>query len=180
MDHFREEVVRKHNRTLDEILYYAALAVMVLTGVTGLMYISASLTFMSEGFDYVTFIMGLVNAGICIFLFLRRDRLRTEYEYTFTNGALDFAMVFNNSKRKSLGSLNVKTIDAAGPVNSSAFQRYISMPGIKQSRWFLNRGAELYYFYFQKDSAKRIIICEPSAEMMSDIKFYLPRGAYQE
>lgn len=181
MDHFREEVVRKHNRTLDEILYYLALALMIFTGLMALMEISAVLAYLSTGgIDWMTLVLGLFNAGVCVLLFLRRDRLRTEFEYTFTNGALDFAMVFNNSKRKSLGSLNVKNVDAAGPVNSQAFQRYISMPGIKQSRWFLNRGAELYYFYFQKDSNKRIVICEPSKEMMDDIKFYLPRGAYQE
>ena len=118
-------------------------------------------------------------AGSCVLLFLYRPRLRTEYEYTFTNGALDFAMVFNNQKRKNLGSLNVRTVDAFGPVNSQSFQRYISMSGVKQTCWFLNRGAELYYFYFQKENNKRLIILEPNEELVSYIKQYLPYGAYQ-
>ena len=45
--------------------------------------------------------------------------------------------------------------------------------------WFLNRDAELYYFYFSKDSAKKMIILEPSEAMVENIKFYLPYGAYQ-
>ena len=114
-----------------------------------------------------------------MFLFFYHDRLRTEYEYTFTNGDLDFAMVFNNQKRKSLGSLKVRNVEAFGPVNSQAFQRYISMKDVKTNRWFLNRGAELYYFYFQKESNKRMIIIEPNEEMISFIKQYLPHGAYQ-
>lgn len=180
MDRFREEVVCKHKRGMEEVLYYLALVVMIITGVTALLYISAFLAYITQGFDFYSLIFGLVNAGICAYLFLRRDRLRTEYEYTFTNGALDFAQVFNNAKRKSLGSLNVKTVDAFGPVNSAAFQRYISMQGVKQSRWFLNREAELYYFYFQKDNNKRIIVCEPSKEMVEDIRAFLPYGVYQE
>ena len=39
---------------------------------------------------------------------------------------------------------------------------------------------QLYFFYFQKENNKRIIILEPSEEMVSYIKQYLPHGAYQE
>ena len=65
-------------------------------------------------------------------------------------------------------------------LSGSAFQRYVSMNGIKTSNWFLNRGAELYYFYIQKESSKRLIVFEPSEEMVAYIKFYLPHGAWQE
>ncbi|MBR4081532.1 MAG: hypothetical protein IKK21_07105 [Clostridia bacterium] len=175
MDRFMEQVVIKQNRVVNEILYALSLVMMVITGLLAMIGFS--------GIFYAFSVPALIElvslAGSCVLLFLFRDRLRTEYEYTFTNGALDFAMVFNNKKRKNLGSLNVKTIDAFGPVNSQSFQRYISMPGIKQTRWFLNRGAELYYFYFQKEGNKRIIILEPNEELVSYIKQYLPHGAYQ-
>ena len=54
------------------------------------------------------------------------------------------------------------------------------MPGIKRMNWFLNRDADLYYFYFTKDTAKKMIILEPSEEMVEYIRQYLPRGVYQE
>lgn len=182
MDHFMEEVVTKKNRGMDEVMYMLSWVVLVLAGVFGLMEVSASFSMIAggQGVPWLDLVFGLLNVGIAVFIYLRHDRLRTEYEYTFTNGDLDFAMVFNNNKRKSLGSLKMRNIDAAGPVEASAFQRYISMPGVKQSRWFLNRGANLYYFYFQKDDNKRIIVCEPSKEMVALIKQYLPHGAWQE
>ncbi|MBQ7306655.1 MAG: hypothetical protein IJW85_10625, partial [Clostridia bacterium] len=65
-------------------------------------------------------------------------------------------------------------------VNSNSFQRYVSMKDIKRNNWFLNRGSELYYFYVQKENNKRLIVFEPSEEMVSYIKFYLPHGALQE
>ena len=60
------------------------------------------------------------------------------------------------------------------------FRRYVNMPGIKRMNWFLNREAELYYFYFTKDSDKKMIILEPSDQLVSYIREYLPHGAYQE
>lgn len=176
MDRFMEEVVVKKQRGLEEVMYVLSAVLMVVMAILGFM----TMQTLFIQFDLFTLLLTVVNLGGAFLLFLFRDRLRAEYEYTFTNGVLDFAMVFNNQKRKSLGSLTVNRVEAFGPVSGQAFKRYISMPGIKRSNWFLNRGAELYFFYIQKDSSKRVIVCEPSKEMVDYIKFYLPRGAWQE
>lgn len=175
MDRFMEQVVVKHNRGLNEVLYVLSLIMMIFFGLMALL--GLNLIFMS--FSVGLLIELVFCAGAAAFLFFFRDRLRTEYEYTFTNGDLDFAMVFNNQKRKSLGSLKVRNVDAFGPVSSQSFQRYVSMKDIKRNNWFLNRGAELYYFYFQKESNKRLIILEPNEELVDYIKQYLPHGALQ-
>ena len=176
MDRFLEEIVVKKNKTANEILFVLSMIVMVLSGLYAVMMLNV----LVYAFTVPGLIMTLLSAGIAVVLFLFRDRLRTEYEYTFTNGDLDFAMVFNNSKRKSLGSLKVRNVDAFGPVTGNAFNRYVSMPGVRKDNWFLNRGSDLYFFYFQKESNKRLIVLEPSEEMVSYIKQYLPHGAYQE
>ena len=176
MDRFLEEVVVKRQRLFEEIMYYLAMVMMVVSAVIALMLLQIIFYAFSAGLLVAIVLFG----AMAVYLFLFRDRLRMEYEYTFTNGTLDFAQVFNNKKRKSLGSLNCKTVDAFGKVSGSSFQRFVSMPGIKQTRWFLNRDAELYYFYFQKDNNKRLIVLEPSEEMVEYIRFYLPHGAYQE
>lgn len=176
MDRFLEEVVVKKQRGLNEAVYLLSLVVMVFLAIFGFMMLQV--LFME--FDVISLVLTVLCLGGAVLLFLFRDRLRTEYEYTFTNGALDFAMVFNNQKRKSLGSLAVNRVEAFGPVSGQAFQRYVSMKDVKCNNWFLNRGAELYYFYIQKEGSKRLIVFEPSEEMVSYIKFYLPHGAMQE
>ena len=176
MDRFLEEVVVKQKRTVEEIMYYLALIMMVFCAIIAVF----TLQLLVYAFSVGVLLTVLLLGGMAVYLFLFRDRLRLEYEYTFTNGTLDFAQVFNNKKRKNLGSLNCKTVDAFGKVNGQSFQRYISMPGVKQTRWFLNRDAELYYFYFQKENNKRVIVLEPSEELVEYIRFYLPHGAYQE
>ena len=171
MDHFMEEVVVKHNRGVENSLYILSNIVMVLSALWALMCIQ--MLFMQ--FSIYGLIEALLTAGVAVLLFLRR-----EYEYTFTNGDLDFAQVFNNQKRKTLGTMRVKNVEAFGPVDSNAFRKLINMPGLTRRNWFLNRGAKLYYFYYQKENQKTIIILEPSDELVEMIRKYLPHGAYQE
>ena len=176
MDHFLEEVVVKRRNTLNRILYYFSWIVMIFAALV------ASVTFstLTSNFSWFSVVVIVISAGIAVYTWFFHDKLLTEYEYTFTNGALDFAEVYNNKKRKSLGSLNVRNVEAFGKVTSSSFQRYLNMPGIKRMNWFLNREAELYYFYFTKESDKKMIILEPSEEMVGYIRQYLPNGAYRE
>ena len=176
MDHFLEEVVVKQKNTLNRILYYFSWVVMVFAALVA----SMTLSSLTMQFNWFSVVVILLSAGIAVYTWFFHDRLLTEYEYTFTNGALDFAEVYNNKKRKSLGSLNVRNVEAFGKVSSSSFQRYLNTPGIKRMNWFLNREAELYYFYFTKESDKKMIILEPSEEMVGYIRQYLPHGAYRE
>ena len=176
MDHFLEEVVVKRKNGLNRILYYLSWVIMIFSAIIA----SMTLGTLSTAFSWFSVIVIVISAGIAVYTWFFHDKLLTEYEYTFTNGSLDFAEVYNNKKRKSLGSLNVRNVEAFGKVTSSSFQRYLNMPSIKRMNWFLNREAELYYFYFTKDTDKKMIILEPSEEMVENIRKYLPNGAWRE
>ena len=176
MDNFREEIVVKQNRLANDVLHAVLSVVMVLSALMAAMAL-ASFT-LAENL-VIQIIQLLLFGGIAFLIWWKKDVLRMEYEYTFTNGELDFAAVYANKKRRNMGSMRVKNVEACGMVRSGSFQRYISMPGVKKTNWFLNRGAELLYFYFVKDGSKRVIILEPSEKMVEMIKQYLPRGAFQ-
>ena len=181
-DHFLEEVVVKHKNGVNRALYLLSWVIIILSGLNAMIMFSGMSSSLSSGggFNLFALAMFLVSGGICAYTFFFHDRLLTEYEYTFTNGALDFAEVYNNRKRKTLGSLNVRNVECFGKVNSDAFRRYLNMPGLKRMNWFLNRDAELYFFYFTKNEDKKMIILEPSEEMTGYIREYLPRGAWRE
>ena len=176
MDHFLEEVVIKRKNGLNKAVYYLSWVIMIFAAIIA----SMTLSTLTSAFSWFSVIVIVISAGIAVYTWFFHDKLLTEYEYTFTNGSLDFAEVYNNKKRKSLGSLNVRNVEAFGKVTSSSFQRYLNMPGIKRMNWFLNREAELYYFYFTKDQDKKMIILEPSEEMVDYIRKYLPNGAWRE
>lgn len=183
MDNFREESVSSRKSGFDSLLYAFSNVVWVLLGIYAFMEIQNVINVaFAQGFSVgllIPIALALVAGGIALLTFLNKDKIRTEYEYTFTNGQMDFAKVFNNKRRKNLGTMNVRNVEACGMVASGSFNRYINMPGIKRTNWFLNRDAELFYFYFQKDQQKRIIIIEPSEEMVSLIKKYIPQGVWQ-
>ena len=184
MDNFLEEVATRRNRTVETIMYMMANVLMVVFAALAFMYFMSLQGAITQGASLAEILLGValplvLTGGLAALLCFYRDRFRTEYEYTFTNGQMDFAQVFNNKKRKNLGTMNIKNVEACGLVSSGSFNRYINMQGIKRTNWFLNREAELLYFFFQKDGQKRIIIIEPSEEMTGLIKKTLAQGVWQ-
>ncbi|NLW21566.1 MAG: hypothetical protein GXY84_09425 [Clostridiales bacterium] len=183
LDHFREEVVTRKNKTMENIMMALANISMVVSGLLAMFMLQTVLMLISsQGLGggmliYVLLTLLLIAAAVLLFLF--RDRIRTEYEYTFTNGTMDFAQVFNNRKRKALGTMNIRNVEACGLVSSGSFHRYLNTPGVVRLNWFLNRDAELFYFYFVKDSKKSLMVIEPSQEMVDLIKKFVGQGKFQ-
>ena len=180
MDNFKEEVAVRRSRTLYDVLYMLCFTAMIVSALLALVTLQGVLSMVFEGsFHPIPLVTLILFGGMGFLLWRYKDELRSEYEYTFTNGILDFAQVFNNKKRKNLGTMNLKNITACGLVTSGSFNRYINMQGVKRSNWFINREAELFYIYFEKDGNKRIIIMEPSNEMVAMIRRVVPQGAFQ-
>lgn len=185
-DNFLEEVATKRNRGMQTILMGVSAVLMVIMAIYGIMGLNTVVYMFSGAFGEIpavtlafAVIEVVLSLGVAVVLFLFRDRIRTEYEYTFTNGQMDFAQVFNNKKRKNLGTMNIRNVEAMGLVASGSFNRYLNMKDVKRSNWFVNRDAQLFYFYFSKDNQKRMIIIEVSDDMLALIKRYAAQGTYQ-
>ena len=182
IDQFREEAVTRHNQTIPMVMIGMGWVSLVLCGIYGLLMTQNAIYGFGQGAGggaAVSLVIGLVMIAVAVLIFLFKDRLRTDYEYTFTNGLLDFAAVYNNRKRKALGTMTLKNIQACGMVTSGSFNRYINMPGVKRHNWFANRDGNLFYIYYEKDQEKHIVIMEPSEEMVELIRGAVPRGSYE-
>ena len=175
MDNFKEDVVCSRNRLLPNILYVVSWVMIVLFGLYALLLLQVIF------FDFT--VSGLVvlaaSAGLAVFLFFFKDNLKLEYEYTFTNGVLDFAKVLRSARRKELGSMNVANVSACGHVAHDSFRRFLAQKDVEKKNWFLNRDGNLFYFYYVKENKKHMIIIEPSEEMVDMIRNYVPAGVYQ-
>lgn len=176
-DCFYEQGVSKQNAAIETLIYYVSIVAAVIMGVMALMMLSAML---AVGITVQALAMTLIPAVCAVILFFLRGRLRMEYDYTFTNGEMDFSVIYNGTKRRELGSVKVQTAEAVGKVAGNAFQRYLSMPEMKQHRWFLNRGAELYYIYAQTEGVRHLYVFEPDEEMVQSMKQFIPAGVMQE
>ena len=175
MDHFKEDVVLPRHNLLGNILYLLCWVGIVVFGLYGLL----MLQMLMFAFSAFTLLITVLSIGAAVMLFINKDHFKVEYEYTFTNGTLDFAKVLRSVKRKELGSMNVANVSACGHVAHASFQRFLSMKDVSKRNWFLNRDGNLFYFYYVKENKKHMIIIEPSEEMVEMIRHYLPVGVYQ-
>jgi len=175
MDYFKEEVVFPRHNLLNNVLYLLCWVLVVIFGLYGFLLLSTLMI----SFDAFTVLMTVLSIGAAVLLFFFKDKCKVEFEYSFTNGSLDFAKVMRSAKRKELGSMNVANVAACGHVAHASFQRFLSMKDVNKRNWFLNRDGNLFYFYYVKENKKNMIIIEPSEELVEMIRHYLPAGVYQ-
>ncbi len=175
MDNFKEDIVSSRSTLLPNILYVICWIFVVIFGLYALLMLQV----LFVAFSVSALLITVLSAAAAVLLFLLKDNLKVEYEYTFTNGSLDFAKVMRGARRKELGSMNVANVSACGHVAHDSFHRYLSMKDVEKKNWFLNRDGNLFYFYYVKENKKHMIIIEPSEEMVGMITRYVQAGVYQ-
>ena len=175
LDNYKEDIVSRRNQTLPSILYMICWVFVIILA----LYASLLLQVVFMQFNLISLILLVATAGLAVLLFFKKDDFKVEYEYTFTNGTLDFARVLRSARRKELGSMNVANVSACGHVAHDSFHKFLSQKDVEKKNWFLNRDGNLFYFYYVKENKKHMIIIEPSEEMVNMIRRYVAVGAYQ-
>ena len=102
LDNFKEDVVYRRNQFLHNVLYMICWVFVVVLA----LYASLMLQVVFMQFNIMSLVLFLATAALAVLLFYKKDDFKVEYEYTFTNGTLDFAKVLRGARRKELGSMN--------------------------------------------------------------------------
>lgn len=184
MDDFLETVARRKRQGAYTAIYFLTWVLIVLFGFYALLNFSSMIGVKEDGsgiqFNFQALIMALVTGGIAFLLWRRSDYCRVEYDYTFTNGILDVSQVLNNKRRRYLTALDMKDVVRCGPTQGPTFEKTLRESGLKRHNWFLNRDANLYYFYFVKNNVKHLAVLELTDDMIAMIrsKSYLQRGVW--
>lgn len=186
MDDFLEIVAFRRRQGLYTALYFlcwifillfALIAAFMLANVVGVNPETGGMVF-----SWQSLLLTVVFGAAAFGLWRASDSCRVEYDYTFTNGNLDVSRVLNNKRRKYLTALEMKDVIRCGPAAGPAFMKTLNEPGVKRHNWFVNREANLYYFFFQKKGLKHVIILELTQEMVDMIrsKNYLQKGVWYD
>lgn len=186
MDDFLEIIAVRHRQGVYTLLYYVSWVFIITFGLIAAFSLANVMGVNPETggmmFSWQNLVITLLFGGAAFLLWRGSDNFRVEYDYTFTNGILDVSRVLNNKRRKYLTALEIKNVIRCGPAAGPAFAKTLNEPGIKRHNWFVNREAHLYFFYFQKNGVKHVIILELNDEMVELVRSrkYLPQGVWYE
>ena len=187
MDDFLEQVAMRRKQGAYTLLYVLCWFGIIFFGLIAAVSLSSIIGANPETggiqFSLQSLIMTVVTGGMAFLLWRASDLCRVEYDYTFTNGTLDVSRVLNNRRRKYLTALETKTVIRCGPAQGPVFKKTLNEKDVKVHNWFVNRDAKLYYFFFEKNSVKHIIVLELSDDMVAIMRSrsnYLPRNSWYE
>ena len=183
-DDFLEQTVARRKQGVYTLLYLlcwlalgvcALVALIFLVGIVGTDPETGALSI-----RWLNIPITLAAGGLGFLLWRASDNCRVEYDYTFTNGNLDVSKVLNNRRRRYLTALLMKDVIRCGPAAGPAFKKTLAEPNVKVHNWFVNRDANLFFFYFKRKEVKHVIVLELNKEMVDVIRSrsYLPQGVW--
>ena len=186
MDDFLEYTAVRRHQGLYGVMYYMTQLIAVLFGVYALIALSGCIGINPQtgrmNFSLQSLLLALAAGAVAFAAFRGKDSFRIEYDYSFTNGALDVSSVMNNMRRRYLCALEMKDVIRCGPASGPAFAKSLSEPNVKRHNWFVNREAKLYFIYFQKKGIKHVAVMELPDEMISVMRSrkYLKPGVWYD
>ena len=131
----------------------------------------------------ISFVVILINPALIIapiiaiafsvFIF---SRLKTEYEYIYADGQIDFDRISGNAKRKTIMRIDIENAEVIAPTNSDSIKAYNNNNRIKVKDFSsYNPEVSTYSMIVSKNGELYKIIFEPSERMVKSMKYKQPR-----
>lgn len=117
----------------------------------------------------------IVTIGVCILITFGSDK-NIEYEYTFTDGSVEIAAVYNASKRKELYSFEMDTVGMVVPKGSPRIEN--EKFSKKRDYSSKKKDAKVLCFVVENESAKELVMLEPNEKALAHIKMYARNKMY--
>ncbi len=115
--------------------------------------------------------------GICIIVSFAQDK-NVEYEYTFTDGSVEIAAVYNASKRKEIFSFEMNNVAMIVPFGSKRIEN--ERFSKKRDYSSKKRNDKIYCFVIESDKEKQLVLLEPDEKAMTHIKTYGRNKMYND
>ncbi len=170
MDIFTECMVKKKKGTID----YLKVVLCILIIITVLM----AMPFVSQ-VKYVGIILFMVCAGVIYLLYNIIISINLEYEYTFTNGAMDVDKIIAARRRKRITSLNARSIEIMASVHSNEAGAYANDKSIK--RYYACTSvddSDTYFVIYTENNKKYMLIFNPNETIKDGFKRLNPQKVF--
>ena len=175
MDIFIEQLVIKKKTAASYAIIFACLvgAFAVLFLFTGFLF---PLLAMVPGMGGLAV---LICFGLIWFLYRIITNTNAEYEYCFTNGALDVDKILNRRKRKRIADLNARTIEKMASAKDPEFARLMQDSAIKKVYACSHKDAEdLYYILYEGAKGRRVLLFNPNEKIKDGFRRFNPKKVF--
>ena len=163
VDQFHEVIVYKKNRMGLIVTYSLITMLMYFFGVFGII----GITYWTMGvFELYSTIITAFCIIAVVAILLGRKRIVKDYEYAFTSGEMDFAEVYNNTKRKQLFTVQAANFQRFAPVSDPSYAKAAAQKGLVRLNYYLNKKNKLYFATFSFDQKPHLLVFEPDEEMV--------------
>lgn len=115
--------------------------------------------------------------GICIIVSFAQDK-NVEYEYTFTDGSVEIAAVYNASKRKEIFSFEMNNVAMIVPFGSKRIEN--ERFSKKRDYSSKKKNDKIYCFVIESDKEKQLVLLEPDEKAMTHIKTFGRNKMYND
>lgn len=170
MDIFVEQLIRRKRRGIDYIkAALCAFAILiVLLAMPLLMQI-----------PYVGSFALLLLAGVIYLIYNVIISVNIEYEYCFTNGALDIDKIVAARRRKRMTEVNAREIEMMGTTGNHAFRGYMENREIKKVYACSAVDDEgVYFVLYSKGGQKYLLLFNPNDTIKDGFRRLNPQKVF--
>lgn len=172
MDIFTEQIVKRKKTSADYVKVVCCIAAMLL--------IVCSMPLVAS-IPYVGVILFLVCAGLIYLLYNVIVGINLEFEYIFTNGALDVDKIIAARRRKRVTALNARAIEVMASVDNNEINRYINDRSIKRKYACSSvNDSGVYFVVYSDDKYKYMLLFNPNDEIKDGFKRLNPQKVFIE
>ena len=170
MDVFVEHMVDKKKTSKD----YLKVVLCILT-IIGMVYILACSIFV----PYVGIILATI-CGIIIYVLGRvLSTINMEYEYAFTNGALDVDKIIAKKRRKRMATLNARSLEIMAKAAGNRIDPYLNDRKIKRKYACTDVYDDgVYFVIYSDDKGKNMLLFNPNEEILDGFKRLNPQKVF--
>ena len=127
--------------------------------------------------------MGTIAFLVCAFLvyllYLLVVNTNLEYEYCFTNGALDVDKIINRRNRKRMADLNARKIEKMARPKGPEFHRLMQDRGVKKiyACSHINDN-DTYYVYYEGEKGRNLLLFNPNDKIKDGFRRLNPQKVF--
>ncbi len=170
MDVFVEQLVRRKRKPTDYVKVFLCFAAA---------FIVVILMFAFSRAPYVGSLIFLIAAGVIYLIYNIGITVNLEYEYCFTNGALDVDKIIAARRRKRMTEVNARDIEIMATTKNRAFDNYMRNSEIKKIYACSSVDDEgVYFVVYNKDSKKMMLLFNPNETIKDGFRRLNPQKVF--